>query len=95
MASHGQVELETGLDVGRSRARSWRCSAISCHPRCAEAPSAALQLFGDAGGALGPIVGTWMLGGTGALPYVATAAMLALVLPLGGWLAAPERAHGQ
>jgi MFS family permease len=61
-----------------------RGSAIGC-----------LQLFGDAGGTLGPIVGTSMLGGTGALPYVATAALLALTLPLGGWLAAAERAHGR
>ena len=52
-----------------------------------------LQLFGDAGGALGPIVGTSLLGGTGMLPYLGTAALLALVLPLGGWLSAAERAH--
>jgi len=61
-----------------------RGSAVGC-----------LQLFGDAGGTLGPIVGTSMLGGSGALPYVATATLLALTLPLGGWLAAAERAHGR
>jgi len=52
-----------------------------------------LQLFGDAGGTLGPIVGASMLGGRGMLPYLGTAAMLALVFPLGGWLSAAEQAH--
>ncbi len=61
-----------------------RGSAVGC-----------LQLFGDAGGALGPIVGTSMLGATSALPYVGTAALLALTLPLGRWLTAAERAHGR
>lgn len=59
-----------------------RGSAVGC-----------LQLFGDAGGAVGPIVGTSMLGGTSMLPYIGTAGLLALTLPLGGWLSAAERRH--
>jgi MFS family permease len=57
-----------------------RGSAVGC-----------LQLFGDAGGALGPIVGTTLLGRSGALCYVATAVLLVLMLPLGRLLAAAER----
>jgi MFS family permease len=53
-----------------------------------------LQLFGDAGGALGPVVGSTMVGRATAVPYVATAALLALVLPLVGWLSVAERARG-
>jgi len=52
-----------------------------------------LQFFGDAGGALGLIVGPAVLGGAGALPYLATAALSVLVLPLGRWLAVVERLH--
>ncbi|MGA2451141.1 MAG: MFS transporter [Polyangiaceae bacterium] len=59
-----------------------RGSAVGC-----------LQLFGDAGGVLGPIVGTSLIGGAGRPAYVATAVLLALTLPLGGWLAAAERVH--
>jgi MFS family permease len=59
-----------------------RGSAVGC-----------LQLFGDAGGVLGPIVGASFIGGAGTPAYVATAVLLALTLPLGGWLAAAERVH--
>lgn len=57
-----------------------RGSAVGC-----------LQLFGDLGGTLGPIIGTSMFGMMGAAPYVATAALLVLVLPFIGWLASAER----
>ena len=51
----------------------------------------ALQLCGDAGGVLGPIAGT-MLGGRGApAPYLLSAAILALVLPVAFWLVRRER----
>jgi DHA1 family multidrug resistance protein-like MFS transporter len=60
-----------------------RGSAVGC-----------LQLFGDAGGALGPIVGTSLLATTSA-SFAASAVALALVLPLCAWLVVAERTHGQ
>ncbi len=57
-----------------------RGSAVGC-----------LQLFGDAGGTLGPIVGTSLLATTGILAFAGTAGLLALTLPLGFWLVSAER----
>jgi MFS transporter, DHA1 family, multidrug resistance protein len=51
----------------------------------------ALQLCGDTGGALGPLVGTALLSGSVKAPYLVTAAMVACLLPVGGWLAKRER----
>lgn len=46
-----------------------------------------LQLFGDAGGTLGPIVGASLISPSGSMvPYAATAVILAAALPLGWWL---------
>jgi MFS family permease len=50
-----------------------------------------LQVCGDAGGMLGPLVGTALLAGSTAVPYVGTAALAACFLPLAIWLASGER----
>jgi predicted MFS family arabinose efflux permease len=51
-----------------------------------------LQLFGDTGGTLGPILGTAALAAFGAaVPYIGTAVVLACGLPLAAWLVAAER----
>jgi hypothetical protein len=52
---------------------------------------AALQLCGDAGGALGPLVGTAMLAGSVRAPYLATAGLVACLFPVGAWLTGRER----
>jgi MFS family permease len=53
-----------------------------------------LQLCGDLGGMIGPLVGTALLVGNTAVPYVGTAALLACFIPVAAWLAALEaRAH--
>jgi hypothetical protein len=51
----------------------------------------ALQLCGDAGGALGPLLGTTLLAGSVRTPYLATAGLVATFLPVGVWLARRER----
>ncbi len=51
----------------------------------------ALQLCGDAGGALGPLVGTALLAGNVRAPYLATAGLVACFLPVGVWLTGKER----
>jgi MFS family permease len=51
----------------------------------------ALQLCGDTGGALGPLVGTLLLAGSVRTPYLATAGMVACLLPVGAWLSRRER----
>jgi DHA1 family multidrug resistance protein-like MFS transporter len=51
----------------------------------------ALQLCGDSGGALGPLVGTVLLSGSVNAPYLATAGIVACLLPVGVWLARRER----
>jgi MFS family permease len=49
-----------------------------------------LQLCGDVGGTLGPLVGTALLAGNTVRPYLATAVLAALFGPLGVWLARVE-----
>jgi MFS family permease len=50
-----------------------------------------LQLCGDVGGMLGPLVGTALFAHDTAVPYLGTAALLACFVPLGIWLARLER----
>jgi MFS family permease len=51
-----------------------------------------LQLFGDGGGTLGPVLGTGALAALGlSAPYLIAAAILALGLPLAWWLRRAER----
>lgn len=55
-----------------------------------------LQFCGDVGGTLGPLVGTALLAHDTRLPYLGTAALVLLCLPLAGWLARIEaRADGR
>jgi MFS family permease len=49
-----------------------------------------LQLCGDVGGVLGPLVGTALLAGSSALPYVGTAVLVLAFLPVTQWLAGVE-----
>jgi MFS family permease len=51
-----------------------------------------LQLCGDLGGMLGPLVGTSLFAGNVAIPYVGTAALVACFLPIALWLVRLERA---
>ncbi len=46
----------------------------------------ALQVASDVGGALGPLVGSALLGGSLVLPYLVTAGVNALLLPVAIWL---------
>jgi MFS family permease len=50
-----------------------------------------LQLCGDVGGVLGPLVGTALLAGNSAVPYLGAAALVVGFLPVTGWLAGVER----
>jgi MFS family permease len=45
-----------------------------------------LQLFGDLGGMLGPLVGTALFSGETELPYLLTAALVASCIPIALWL---------
>jgi len=49
-----------------------------------------LQLCGDVGGMMGPLVGTTLFAGSTAVPYLGTAALLACFVPLAAWLATVE-----
>ena len=49
-----------------------------------------LQLCGDVGGMLGPLVGTALLAGDTAVPYLVTAALVACLTPIGVWLSRIE-----
>lgn len=51
-----------------------------------------IQLCGDLGSLLGPLVGTLLVGAELGRPYYASAAIVACVLPVAGWLARRERA---
>ncbi len=51
----------------------------------------ALQLSGDAGGTIGPLLGTVLLARSDVVAYAGSAALLVLVLPVAGWLAVVER----
>ena len=46
-----------------------------------------LQLSADAGGMLGPLIGTALLAGDSHLPYLVTAGLLACTVPVAVWLA--------
>jgi hypothetical protein len=50
-----------------------------------------LQLCGDVGGMLGPLVGTALFAGSVAIPYLGTAALVAGFVPAAAWLARIER----
>jgi MFS family permease len=50
----------------------------------------ALQVCGDVGGMLGPLVGTALLARDTAVPYLGTAALVVCSLPLAAWLARLE-----
>ncbi len=52
-----------------------------------------LQLCGDFGGMLGPLVGTALLEGSTAVPYLVTAALVASLTPIGLWLSRVEAAQ--
>jgi MFS family permease len=52
-----------------------------------------LQFCGDVGGMLGPLVGTALLGGHTALPYLGTAGLVVCFMPLALWLASVETAR--
>jgi MFS family permease len=58
-----------------------RGSAVGC-----------LQLFGDAGGTLGPVVGASLLATGGNLAFVGTVVLIILTLPVAGWLVWADRA---
>jgi MFS family permease len=49
-----------------------------------------LQFCGDVGGMLGPLVGTALLAGDTALPYLGTSALVLGLTPLAMWLASVE-----
>jgi len=51
----------------------------------------ALQLCGDVGGMLGPVVGTTLTGVGASAPYLVAAATLVAVFPVAMWLARLER----
>jgi MFS family permease len=50
-----------------------------------------MQFCGDVGGMLGPLVGTALLAGATAVPYVGTAALSACFIPLAVWLGRVEK----
>ncbi|HEX8909772.1 MAG TPA: MFS transporter, partial [Anaeromyxobacteraceae bacterium] len=52
---------------------------------------AMLQLFGDAGATVGPLLGTVLLSRSDVAAYVGSAALLVLLLPVAAWLGAVER----
>ena len=49
-----------------------------------------MQLCGDVGGMLGPLVGTALFAGDTAVPYLATAGLVACFVPLAVWLGRRE-----
>jgi MFS family permease len=49
-----------------------------------------LQLCGDVGGMLGPLVGTALFAGNTAIPYMAAAALLTCFVPVAVWLTSGE-----
>ena len=51
----------------------------------------AMQLFGDAGATIGPLLGTVLLRRSDVIAYAGTAALLVFVLPVAAWLAVVER----
>jgi MFS family permease len=50
-----------------------------------------LQVCGDSGGMLGPLVGTSLFAGSTELPYLVTAVLVAAFIPVALWLARLER----
>ncbi len=53
-----------------------------------------LQLCGDAGGMLGPLVGTTLFAGDVAMPYFGTALLVACFVPIALWLVKAEQRAG-
>jgi MFS family permease len=68
--------------------------AVLVEPEHRGRATGALQLCGDLGGVLGPIAGTMLTAQGAATPYLISAAILTLVLPVGLWLAWRERRYG-
>ncbi len=54
--------------------------------------SGLLQVSGDLGGMLGPLLGTSLFAGNTAVPYLGTAALVACIIPVALWLARIEAA---
>ena len=50
-----------------------------------------MQLCGDAGGMLGPLIGTALFEGSTKLPYIGAAGLVACFIPVALWLARLER----
>jgi MFS family permease len=50
-----------------------------------------LQLCGDVGGMLGPLVGTALFAGNTAVPYIVAAVLLTCFMPIALWLASSEK----
>jgi hypothetical protein len=50
-----------------------------------------MQLCGDVGGMLGPLVGTALFAGSSVLPYLGTAGLVTCFIPVALWLARLER----
>jgi MFS family permease len=50
-----------------------------------------MQLCGDAGGMLGPLIGTALFAGSSVLPYLGTAGLVTCFIPVALWLARLER----
>jgi MFS family permease len=50
-----------------------------------------LQLCGDVGGMLGPLVGTALFAGDVSIPYIGTAVLVGCFVPAASWLARIER----
>jgi MFS family permease len=50
-----------------------------------------LQLCGDVGGMLGPLVGTALFAGNTAVPYIAASVLIACIVPVAVWLAVDEK----
>lgn len=50
-----------------------------------------MQLCADAGGMLGPLIGTALFAGSSMLPYLGTAGLVTCFIPVALWLARLER----
>jgi MFS family permease len=92
--STGQLALGLGLigvGMGALGPSLLALLARQVEPEHRGRASGALQLCGDIGGVLGPLVGTTLLGWGHAAPCLATSALLAFALPIGLWLVRLER----
>lgn len=98
--SHGVAELTTGLALigigGAGLGPSLLVVMGSIVPSERRGTGVGLlQFCGDVGGTLGPLVGTALLAGNTALPYLGTSALVLCCMPLALWLASVEVAHRQ